>query len=209
MKIKKCVRILLVIILTFILFLGILTVLTPFILLANEGLFLKAQLDNMYIEKEYKGWNVTEINNWGSCLLPNEWIVMEDNGVIYINDIAGNIIAKGTILEACDSVFVSQELFLSEILNHSVNEITYDYVTTFVRIDDSLLGTISVNGENETKCGFARLKKYDSPELFVVFQPDIAVDSPEVVDLVQAIAFSYHFPEQALQGYKTGDGSLS
>ena len=80
-------------------------VVSPFIMLAYEGVFLKAELDNPHIDSEYDGWRWVKINNWGECLFPAQWKITEKENIIEITDADGAVIAIGTVLTSEGTAF--------------------------------------------------------------------------------------------------------
>lgn len=194
-KIKKLLFASAIVFLSVGVLLAVLTVLTPIILLANEGAVLKEELDNPYINVDYERWHWVEINDWGSCLFPEEWNATAEDSIVRIKDADGNTIAFGSVLDA-ENAFTSKEQFLTEILRTEVTQTHIEYSREFIPIDMSCSGTISTTGEPEVNYGFLQLQKYGQPPFLLVFPSHTDMDSVELVDLTQAIAYSYSFPDE-------------
>ena len=197
-KFKKNLLIVLGITLVLAFLLIVFAIISPFIMLANEGAFLKADLDNPHIDSNYNGWYWAKIDNWGKCLFPMEWDITQDKDIIQIINEDGTVIAFGAVLNAEKSAFESREAFLSHIFNYKVEEISVSHTPNFVPIKGSFLGTVNISGEIEKTCGIFILNEYQnsiSSQLFFVFLEHENMDSTEMVEITQAISFSYSFPK--------------
>lgn len=180
----------------------ILSFISPIFMLANEGDMLKEQLSNPYIDSKYKEWKEVEIENWGSCLLPNEWYVSSYDGIISVTNKNGEMVAEGTILDSKNSFFASREAFLTELSGFDITKISFEYAEKYVSIKSSYLGIISGTGDKEISYGFFSLRKIDedgSSELFIVFPKYAEENKQAVINVAQAISFSHSFPDDCRQ----------
>lgn len=193
---KKITKIIIGVIISIVLLLGVLTLLVPFIMLANEKDFLKDDLDNTFINENFLNWKSAAIADWDDFMIPNEWNISNDTDILKITDMEGNIIAFGTFIGLPDSKFTNYEEFLTAAGDVDVSAITYDYVPGFAAIDYSYFGKMIISNIEDKTYYYVALKSDYTTELVMVFPPDSAVDHDKLLDIAQAIVFSYCFPEE-------------
>ncbi len=193
---RKITKIIIGVIISIVLLLSILTILVPFIMLANEKEFLKDELDNTFINEKFSSWKPAAIADWGGFMIPNEWNISNDTDIMKITDMEDNIIAFGTFIGLPDSKFTTYEEFLTATENVDVSEITYDYVPGFAAIDYSYFGKMIIPNADDKTYYYISLKEDQKTELIMVFPPDSAMDHDKLLDIAQAIVFSYCFPEE-------------
>lgn len=193
---KKITKTIIGIIISIVLLLGVLTLLVPFIMLANEKEFLKDDLDNTFINENFLNWKSAAIADWDDFMIPNEWNISNDTDILKITDNEGNIIAFGTFIGLPDSKFTNYEEFITVVENVDVSGIIYDYVPGFAAIDYSYFGKMIIPNTEDKTYYYISLKADHTTELIMVFPPNSAVDHDKLPDIAQAIVFSYCFPEE-------------
>ena len=70
----------------FLVLLFLMSVLSPLILLCSEDTLVKEELNNRYIDSNYDGWKAISIGVIESFMIPEEWEMMESEGIMLITN---------------------------------------------------------------------------------------------------------------------------
>lgn len=170
----------------------------PFVLLAHSDTILKEDLDNRYIDSGYRNWKRAESGFSTDFLIPDDWFLISSSNMVYIEDGEGNIIATGTLLGKTESEYSSRLDFLGSLLGTNVSDIAQDIVPGFVPIKGSAFGKVLVTDDNGDHVYYylslVSISDGSSEELYFVFSNELSEDCDTIVEITQAIVYSYGFP---------------
>ena len=196
-RISKLLRILIIALLVLFALYPVITMSIGIIVVANEEKLLKIELDNTYINSGYAEWKSAEIADWESFMIPKTWNVVSESDNYKIYDVGGKHVACCAILGSTDSRYPNRESFIRSISEEEILNITDQHIPGFVAIDFSNYSSLVIeyNGYKEVY-HYISLRNNLSPELFIIFPHDSSVEKGMLIDIAQAIVYSYAFPDE-------------
>lgn len=170
----------------------LLVILSPFIMLANEAVFLAEQLDNPHIDDNYSNWVPAGVSEENDFLIPPEWHLDNSSGVYQILNDENECIGYGTLCGPEQSDNNSLEELLSSISNDKITAIYYDHIPGFIAIDYCDCGKLRVDSiiQGNTYYYYIKLADNDS-SFFFVFLPSYVAEEKVFLEIAQAIVFSF------------------
>ena len=177
--------------------------LSPLVLNAEKDI-LKSDLNNSYINADYLDWKKTDLDIWQNFMIPKGWDIVSSNGQIQIYDSQNNLIAKGAVI-GTNTSFINREAFLNEIVKQKIDGIEIKPIKDYIPVRNTNYAEISIRflskdimtyryislppfGDNVTEAN-----AYN--ELFIVFFENAETKTNDLLDIAQAITFSYCFSE--------------
>lgn len=157
-----------------------------FVITHGDELYAK-ELDNPYVNSQFEGWNLVEIGP-KSVRLPGEWNLKENNGALQIS-MDGSPIATGIRTVGEDVPFISEESFLSEMLEETVLKIEYDHTYSLL---GSSFGMLYINEDKQLIGHYLKMADGEG-FIFFCFQNEKYTQS-ELQSIAEAIIFSYQYP---------------
>jgi len=168
------------------------------LMVIKEPVRIKEDLNNKYLNEDYPNWKRTEIDGWASFMMPEEWQINEKDGVYLLSDENGETIAFGTPIGCPESRFDSFDQFITEYTGCTIVEESKEDVPGY-QIPYSCPFTeivVSKNGSNDCwyqlkLSGMEGDNEYPFSELYFVFPNDSLIACDELVEIVEALVYSY------------------
>ena len=174
---------------------GILVLISPIIAILNEDFVLKEQLDNRYINSDFCDWRSTYVKDYGSILLPEEWLCTSDSELIHISDKTGEEIAIGGFIGKDAGMFADEAELLNSI-GETVRDDVYREIAP-VEIYGSNFGKLCISESAIPEYYYIALTERESfplkIELVFVFQKSFFETENDFFEIAQAIVYSYCF----------------
>lgn len=145
------------------------------------------ELNNPYVNSNFKGWH-TEITDYGSIILPEEWEIVAENKTIQILQDGENI-AVGALIKGDDALFPTKEAFLGQILKMDVSRVNCDNLHSLL---GSSFGKFYINENREYQGYYLNLVNGNGSSLFFCFS-SVKQDENELKSKAEAIIYDHKY----------------
>lgn len=163
--------------------------LTPFVLLLSEEIYTN-DLDNMYIDNSFEGWECITLTEESSISIPRHWNIegSSDNG--YIFSIDGEVIAYCCVLDAD----LDSQGLITQMIEDPIQKIERTYFPDTFSMAYSEFCRLDIFS-NEKQIGVYQLFLSQTQEerIICLFPLDKWKDYDEVYEIAEAIMYSFHF----------------
>lgn len=169
----------------------------PIYLIARSDEILKETLNNSYIDNGYTGWKQIQIQGIGSFQIPLSWSLQQENDFVTIYDDNEKQVAVGFVYHSENGLWSSmtdQALCVSMAthVGFMPSSVEYSTVTDFLSFDGCKLVRVVFRDENCVADHYCLiLRSANNNELWLLFPPKDHLYYYDLVNITQAIAYSY------------------
>ena len=156
--------------------------------IAYEDKISANDLNNPFINADYKNWSTIELINEETIMLPDEWSITTTESLTIITDEYGKNIAKGGKLIRDENSSYQYEKLLGELFGQPVS---ITAITQSGNVRSSRCGTIIVADNGATEYDYILLSKSGYYNMLFVFDPTVKETQNNLTDILEAIIFSY------------------
>lgn len=161
----------------------------------HEDELMKEEIKNEYVDSDFLNWQRVDISSFGSFMIPEDWVLIEDAKGYLILDSQGKTLGRCGLIGHESSCFDSTTQMAQYLLNFDETEAERTYVEGIVHLTWSHIYTLSTPQTDGPWC--LVLSKYNSgsPHSYFsfVFLPDNALSYSDFCHISQAIAYSYQY----------------
>ena len=156
--------------------------------IAYESKICANELNNPFINADYKNWSTIELINEETIMLPDEWSITTTESLTVITDEYGKNIAKGGKLVQDENGAYQYEELLGELFDQPVSIAA---ITELGNVRSSRYGTITIADNGATEYDYILLSKSANYNMLFVFDPTVKETQNNLTDILEAMIFSY------------------
>lgn len=191
---RSAVRIVLLVTLIGLSVILIFSLISPFWVLAYSDSILKNELDNQYINSNYSDWKPVTLSADYSFLVPEQWKFQYCSDSYYFSSELENLDVYCAIIGSENKAFISTQEYISTLTDFNIISVEQTYFPETISVGMSDFCKLTVHGE-ESSVDFYRLKLQDTDttKCVFLFPIDAETDHEKIIELSEAIMYSYVF----------------
>lgn len=173
----------------------------PMYLIIRSDEILKDTLNNFYIDNGYAGWRQIQIQGIGSFQIPLDWSLEQQNNNVTIHDGNSNQVAVGFVYLSENGRWSSMtdQALCASMATHvgfMPSSVEYSNVIDFLSFNGCEMIQISFRDESCAVDHYClKLRSAHNDELWLLFTPKDYLNYYDLVNITEAIAYSYVFPK--------------
>lgn len=164
----------------------------PYFAIGHEGLLVKWEANNPYINSEYSGWKTINISEMGGIRIPESWSIKESDCYCCIYDEDGELWAVGTSF-GNNTEFKTYKDFAEKVYQEGFSEATIEPFPPFLMMDGSSVVRMIAKESNDVKTYYCiQLFISAEQEFVLLLDKDLSMDARHY-DIVEALVYSHAF----------------
>lgn len=162
-----------------------------YISIGCEHIFVKWEIDNPYVDKNFSGWEEVHIDGISSFSIPAGWTMEYSDGVYSIIDSSGEFWAIGALFGGDNEYFDRYSDFFAACIYPEPFELTTDWWGECVSMRASNIDKITVTGTAGSQSHYCiQLMEASAPTLALFLFSDISQNEDDF-DIAEAIMYSF------------------
>ena len=178
----------------FLVLLFLMSVLSPLILLCSEDTLVKEELNNRYIDSNYDGWNAISIGVIESFMIPEEWEMMESEGIMLITN-NGDEIGYAALLGKNRKV-QDTHAFFNILAPDQTCTIEREVIDDVLQIDASYFFRAEMEGKSLNRSLYCIYLYDDYDYQFILALNENCYEYSSICDIAEAIIYSFTLLEK-------------
>ena len=154
----------------------------------NEDKLTAKELNNPFINADYKSWHTVKLGTENTIMLPDKWNIQTTESTTVITDENGKEVAKGGYLGNDGDSADRYERLLSNLLGYPVSVAT---MTREASVRSSRCGTVVLSDDQAKKYYYIFLSKSGAYDMLFVFDPTANETHSNIIEILEAMIFSY------------------
>ena len=168
-------------------------ILSPLGAIGLEGLSVKIQINNPYVDNNFRDWHSVFITETKNVYIPNGWVLKEDNKLYTILDENGEIWGYGALFGSKDERFENYTTLIKEVSLANPEKLSIDPFVQFKMMDGSDIDEIIIQEESGTKNIYCIQLLIDAEVTFTWFLTEDISASETQYDIAEAFVYSFAF----------------
>lgn len=158
-----------------------------------EYLSIKIKIDNPYVNADYENWQSIVLDGGISFMVPEDWSVLNDDGIYTIFDSSGKPWAYGTYFRTGEAKYTSYKDFLKEVTKTRPDEIEFTGFSQFIMMDGSDILKMNAHYGNASETYFCIQLLGDHMSTFSLLLSENLTEDVEQFDIAEALVYSHAF----------------
>lgn len=158
-----------------------------------EHIFLKWEIDNPYVDKNFSGWEEVRVDGISSFSIPEDWAVEYNDGVYSVIKSDGEVWAIGALFGGDNEYFDRYIDFFAACICPEPFELTTDLCPEYIGMRGSNIDKITVTGSDGSQSYYCiQLIETSDPTLALFLFSDISQNADDF-NIAEAIMYSFAY----------------
>lgn len=162
--------------------------------IANYDKYLAKELDNEYINNDYRNWKPVTFFNAAKVYVPETWSVSQDGDICYITDQEGRTVAFCGLVEKGVSRFQNISDFLSALVDFEIEDKEWEYLSG-IYVGSAACARVEVRGATQSKQFYTLPLNNGDKDCKLVFPVSEEIERERMLQMLEAIFYSFRYKE--------------